>query len=165
MFVRSLRLLRVFRVFKLVGFLNESAIILQALKSSRTKITVFMFFITIVISIFGSIMYLIEGSVNESFDSIPRSIYWAIVTLTTVGYGDISPTTPMGQLLSSVIMILGYAVIAVPTGIVSSEMIKGLTEKQVSTQVCPNCLAEGHDADANFCKYCGEGLNHESREA
>lgn len=159
MFVRSLRLLRVFRVFKLVGFLNESAVIIQALKSSRAKITIFMFFITIVISIFGSIMYLIEGSVNESFDSIPRSIYWAIVTLTTVGYGDISPVTPMGQLLSSVIMILGYAVIAVPTGIVSSEMIKGITAKNISTQVCPNCLAEGHSTDAHFCMYCGHQLN------
>jgi voltage-gated potassium channel len=159
MFVRSLRLLRVFRVFKLVGFLNESAVIVQALKSSRAKITIFMFFITIVISIFGSIMYLIEGSVNESFDSIPRSIYWAIVTLTTVGYGDISPVTPMGQLLSSVIMILGYAVIAVPTGIVSSEMIKGITAKNISTQVCPNCLAEGHSTDAHYCMYCGHQLN------
>ena len=160
-FVRSLRLLRVFRVFKLVGFLNESAVIVQALKASRTKISVFMFFVTIVVSIFGSFMYLIEGSVNESFDSIPRSIYWAIVTLTTVGYGDISPVTPIGQLLSSIIMILGYAVIAVPTGIVSSEMIKSVSKKQVSTQVCPECISEGHDADALYCKYCGEELNPE----
>lgn len=159
MFIRSLRLLRVFRVFKLAGFLNESSIIVEALKASRAKISVFMFFVLIVVSIFGSIMYLIEGSVNESFDSIPRSIYWAIVTLTTVGYGDISPITPLGQLLSSIVMILGYAVIAVPTGIVSSELIKETTKAQMTTQVCPMCLKEGHDADAKYCKYCSEELN------
>jgi voltage-gated potassium channel len=159
MFVRSLRLLRVFRVFKLVGFLNESAVIVTAMKASKTKIIIFMYFIVIVVSIFGSLMYLIEGSLNSGFDSIPRSIYWAIVTLTTVGYGDISPVTSFGQFVSSVIMILGYAVIAVPTGIVSSEMIKQSKKADLSTQVCHNCHAEGHDKDAIYCKYCGHKIN------
>ena len=101
-------------------------------------------------------MYLLEGDVNENFDSIPRSIYWAIVTLTTVGYGDITPVTTLGQFLASAIMILGYSVIAVPTGIVTSEVIK--QDKKISTQVCPNCSKEGHDYDADYCKYCGHEM-------
>lgn len=159
MFVRSLRLLRVFRIFKLAGFINDSTLIINALANSRRKISVFMFFVVIVVTIFGSFMYIVEGGNNDGFDSIPRSIYWAIVTLTTVGYGDISPSTPFGQFLSSVVMILGYAVIAVPTGIVSSEIVKQSSSQELTTQVCPGCYAEGHDHNAKFCKFCGEELN------
>jgi voltage-gated potassium channel len=135
---------------------------MAALKASRDKIFVFVIFILIMVSIFGSIMYLVEGTSNDQFDSIPRSIYWAIVTLTTVGYGDISPETPFGQAIAAFIMISGYAIIAVPTGIVTSEAIQQATKtksKKVSTQSCRFCSAEGHDEDAEYCKYCGELLN------
>ena len=106
-------------------------------------------------------MYLVEGGTNSNFDSIPRSVYWAIVTLTTVGYGDIHPTTPLGQFLASMVMIMGYAIIAVPTGIVTGEIIKGSNKprEEQSTQACQFCCKEGHDYDATFCKYCGEALN------
>lgn len=164
MFIRLLRLLRVFRVFKLAGFLNEGAFIMESLRASKQKIAVFMYFIMIIVSIFGALMYFVEGTVNESFDSIPRSIYWAIVTLTTVGYGDISPMTSIGQFLSSIIMILGYAVIAVPTGIVSSAMVNKVKKDNLSTQVCSNCYLEGHDKDAHYCKRCGHSLDSGNEE-
>ena len=157
--IRALRLLRVFRVFKLGHSMSEGAIIIKAMKASRAKISVFLFFILLLVTILGAIMYLIEGNQNPQFDSIPRSVYWAIVTLTTVGFGDITPTTSLGQFISAAIMILGYAVIAVPTGIVSSEFIK--TAKSTNTQVCRYCAKEGHDDDAVYCKYCGERLNEE----
>ncbi|HID38262.1 MAG TPA: ion transporter [Calditrichaeota bacterium] len=153
--IRLLRVLRIFRVLKLVKFLGESAQLMRALRASRRKITVFLFFILTIVSIMGSVMYLVEGAEN-GFTSIPRSIYWSIVTLTTVGYGDISPQTPLGQTIAAIIMILGYAIIAVPTGIVTTEM--GRHFKTVSTQACPNCAAEGHDPDAVHCKYCGAKL-------
>ncbi len=162
--IRALRLLRIFRIFKLVKFLKESSAIVKALNASRPKITVFMFFILVMVIIFGSIMYLVEGNQNTGFDSIPRSIYWAIVTLTTVGYGDISPVTNLGQFLAAVVMILGYAVIAVPTGIVSAEIIRGEgkeKEPSTNTQACRYCGKEGHDDDAIHCKYCGEILNED----
>ncbi len=155
MVVRLLRVLRIFRVLKLAKFLGESAQLMKALKASRRKITIFLFFILTIVSIMGSVMYLIEGAEN-GFTSIPRSIYWAIVTLTTVGYGDVSPQTPLGQTIAALIMILGYAIIAVPTGIVTTEMTKSF--KNVNTQSCPNCSAEGHDDDAVYCKYCGKKL-------
>jgi voltage-gated potassium channel len=166
MIIRGLRLLRVFRIFKLTQFLSQGQVILTALRASRAKIAVFMFFVMVMVSIFGSLMYLIEGSTNQGFDSIPRSIYWAIVTLTTVGYGDISPLTPLGQFLSSIIMIAGYAVIAVPTGIVSAEVIKGNKKDRdmITTQACRYCSKEGHDKDADYCKYCGEALEDEEDE-
>lgn len=158
--IRALRLLRIFRIFKLGKFLKESAVIMHALKESRAKITVFLTFVLLLVTIVGSIMYLLEGSVNhDEFSSIPRSIYWAIVTITTVGYGDIHPVTPFGQFLASMLMILGYAVIAVPTGIVSAELVDASKEFQTSTQACRNCSLEGHDNDAEFCKYCGTELN------
>ncbi len=165
MLVRGLRLLRVFRIFKLTQFMSQGQVIMSALKASKAKVAVFMFFILIMVSIFGSLMYLIEGSTNKGFDSIPRSIYWAIVTLTTVGYGDIAPATPLGQFLSSIIMISGYAVIAVPTGIVSSEVIKAskITAK-TNTISCRYCSKEGHDNDAVYCKFCGESLEDEEEE-
>ena len=157
--IRALRLLRVFRIFKLGGFLSQSRVITEALVKSREKIFVFLFAILIMVSVFGSIIYLVEGGSNSGFDSIPRSVYWAIVTLTTVGYGDISPQTPFGQFLAAIIMILGYAVIAVPTGIVSGEIVNASHSKKLSTQACSHCMEEDHDADAKFCKSCGEPLN------
>ncbi len=157
--IRVLRVLRVFRVFKLATYIGEASILIQAMKASRRKITIFLMTILTLVIIFGSLMYLIEGSQN-GFSSIPRSIYWAIVTMTTVGYGDISPKTNLGQALASVIMILGYAIIAVPTGIVTAELSLS-SLKKVTTQVCPECLAHGHDTDAVFCKFCSERLNPE----
>ena len=159
MIVRALRLMRIFRILKLGHFLTEGHLLLVALRASRVKITVFLSFVLIVICIMGSLMYLVEGGSGGGFTSIPRSVYWAIVTLTTVGYGDIAPKTPLGQFLASLLMITGYAVIAVPTGIVSSELIKG-SHKVIgtNTRCCRQCTAEGHDDDATFCKYCGASL-------
>jgi len=154
--IRLLRMLRVFRVLKIVKYLGEANQLAAALKASKRKIFVFLFTVMILVIIVGSLMYLIEGEEN-GFTSIPRSIYWAIVTLTTVGYGDVSPQTPIGQILASMIMIIGYGILAVPTGIVTSELVKGKREN-ISTQVCRSCAAEGHDSDAKHCKFCGEEL-------
>jgi len=154
--LRLMRVLRIFRVLKLVQYLNEAKMLMRALKASRRKITVFLFTVLTMVVIFGSIMYVVEGEKN-GFVSIPRSVYWAIVTLTTVGYGDISPKTGLGQAIASVIMILGYGIIAVPTGIVTVEMSRVSAEK-ISTQACPSCSAEGHDIDALYCKYCGHKI-------
>ena len=163
MVIRALRLLRVFRIFKLGNFLFEGQIIIKSLKASRVKISVFLIFVLIMVVIFGSVMYLIEGAAgNEEFDSIPRSVYWAIVTLTTVGYGDISPISPLGQFIAAIIMIMGYAVIAVPTGIVTSEFTQSYRyrklSRELSTRTCGSCMNEDNDFDANFCKICGEPL-------
>lgn len=160
--VRGLRLLRVFRIFKLGHFLKEGQIIVDALRASQAKIIVFLFFVSVLVIIIGSIMYLVEGTVNNpGFSSIPRAIYWAIVTLTTVGYGDITPQTDVGQFFSAIVMILGYAIIAVPTGIVTGEMIRKATaaNEAPNTQACRFCGGEGHDSNALYCKYCGERLN------
>ncbi len=157
--IRALRLLRVFRIFKLGHFLEEGEVIMKALRASRAKITVFLTFVFLLVIIIGSVMYLVEGGQNDGFSSIPRSVYWTIVTLTTVGYGDITPITELGQFLSAFIMILGYSIIAVPTGIVSAEMVNRKKEVPVSSQACRFCGKEGHDPDAVFCKYCGERLN------
>jgi len=162
MVIRGLRLLRVFRIFKLANFLTQGQVIVTALRASRDKIIVFVLFIFLAVCIFGSLMYLVEGQSNPEFDSIPRSVYWAVVTLTTVGYGDISPVTPFGQFIAALIMISGYAVIAVPTGIVTSEVMSATAAKKqntLSTQHCRFCSADGHDGDAHHCKYCGEKLN------
>ncbi|NCC49643.1 MAG: ion transporter [Spartobacteria bacterium] len=150
--IRILRVLRIFRVLKLVTYVGEVRFLTQALRASRRKIAVFLLTLLILVVLLGSFMYMIEGREN-GFDSIPHSIYWAIVTLTTVGYGDISPQTPLGRTLASVIMILGYSIIAVPTGIVTFEMAG--QQEELSTQACPDCGAEGHDPDAVYCKYCG----------
>lgn len=155
--LRALRLLRVFRILKLARFVGESNNFMKALKASRTKIIVFLFFVLILCVILGTIMYLIEGGEN-GFTSIPRSVYWAVVTLTTVGYGDIAPHTPFGQFVASIIMILGYGIIAVPTGIVSSEMVK-VNDVSLNTQSCPNCSTSRHKDDAEFCYHCGTKLN------
>jgi len=153
--IRILRILRIFRIFKLVQFLSEARFLMHALRASGRKIAVFLFTVLTLVIVFGALMYLIEGN-TEGFTSIPRSIYWTIVTLTTVGYGDISPKTGLGQAVASIIMILGYGIIAVPTGIVTVEMTRAASH--VSTQACPECSAEGHDHDAVHCKYCGSKL-------
>ena len=155
--IRSIRLLRVFRVFKLARFLGEASQLTAALKASRPKIVVFIGAVFTLVVIMGTLMYLIEGGEN-GFTSIPKSIYWAVVTLTTVGYGDIAPQTVLGQALATLIMILGYGIIAVPTGIVSAEMSRQKPYAPVSTQACPHCGAEGHDSDAAYCKKCGGHL-------
>jgi voltage-gated potassium channel len=155
--IRAIRLLRIFRIFKLSRYTVAGNNLASAMKASWEKIFVFLFFILNVVVIVGTLMYLIEGP-KHGFESIPTSVYWAIVTMTTVGYGDISPGTPLGQLLASLLMIAGYAIIAVPTGIVTAEMMRP-PEKANSTQVCPHCLHDKHETDAIFCKKCGGKLN------
>ena len=154
--IRTLRLLRIFRVFKLARYVGEGQVLVAALRASRPKIIVFLWGVLTIVVIVGSLMYLIEGDAN-GFTSIPRSIYWAVVTLTTVGYGDIAPQTVLGQILASLLMITGYGIIAIPTGIVSVELA-GAQRQAVSTQACPSCSAEGHDLDARYCRRCGAGL-------
>lgn len=154
--IRILRLLRIFRIFKLSTYLSEAKIITAALRASSKKISVFLAAVLTIVLIIGAAMYVIEGE-EHGFTSIPTAIYWAIVTLTTVGYGDISPHTPVGKALACVVMIIGYSIIAVPTGIVSVEMGQAI-RKGVSTQSCPQCSSEGHDQDAKYCKNCGAEL-------
>lgn len=154
--IRVLRVLRIFRILKVVQYVSEAEVLLRAIRASRTKIVVFLFSIFSLVVILGSMMYLIESE-ETGFTSIPRSVYWAIVTLTTVGYGDISPQTSLGQVLASIVMIMGYSIIAVPTGIFSVEMSRA-ARHTFSSKVCPACSAEGHDADADYCKFCGEAL-------
>ena len=158
--LRALRLLRVFRILKITRFIGESNFLVKALYASRAKISVFLFAVFILCIIFGTLMYLIEEETN-GFTSIPRSIYWAIVTMTTVGYGDIAPQTPLGQLLASLIMIMGYGIIAVPTGIVSSEMTHQTKDVDTNTQACLQCNTETHKDGAIFCHQCGTTLNDE----
>ena len=160
--LRALRLMRIFRILKLARYIGESTNFVRALKMSRAKIAVFLSFVLILCTILGTIMYLVESGEGSGFNSIPRSVYWAIVTLTTVGYGDIAPITPLGQFIASIIMIMGYGIIAIPTGIVSSEMTKSSRRTiQTNTQSCPNCLKEKHRDHAEYCYNCGELLNDE----
>ena len=154
--IRALRLLRIFRVLKIARHLRELASLLEALRATRTKITVFMMIVLTLVLIMGTAMYVVEGE-EAGFTSIPRGIYWAIVTVTTVGYGDIAPRTVFGQVIAAIAMLLGYSLIIIPTGIFSTELAR-VTAKPVTTQVCPACLREGHDLDAIFCKYCGGRL-------
>lgn len=159
--VRTIRLLRIFRLLKLVSYMSAASAIGTSIYNSRRKIGVFIFIVLINAILFGSVMYVVEGEGN-GFKDIPTSIYWAIVTMTTVGYGDISPVTALGKFIAVILMILGFGIIAVPTGIVSAEMVL-LDKKQESTkrltESCPYCLTEGHDSDAVFCKKCGYKLN------
>ena len=152
--IRALRLLRIFRILKLMKFIGASNRILVALRNSRPKIFVFLFAVMIIAIILGTIMYLVEGPKN-GFTSIPTSIYWTIVTLTTVGYGDIAPQTPIGQIIAIFIMIIGYGIIAVPTGIVTAEMAMKGAETDTNTNNCQNCSAEKHKDDAKYCFKCG----------
>lgn len=154
--IRILRLLRVFRIFKLAEYLSESRQLWAAMRASSRKIQVFLFTVSTIVVIVGATMHVVEGP-QSGFVNIPTGIYWAIVTLTTVGYGDIAPTTPFGQFLASLVMLMGYAIIAVPTGIVTAEMSR-LAHGQITTKACEHCSAEGHQHDARFCRRCGEEL-------
>jgi voltage-gated potassium channel len=154
--IRLLRVLRIFRVLKLGRCVGEANVLMRGLVASRRKIFVFLFTVLTLVTIIGSLMYAIEGK-QGGFSSIPRSVYWAIVTLTTVGYGDISPTTAPGQFLASLVMILGYSIIAVPAGIVTVEMSRA-ENKEITTRTCQACMHPGHDKDAQYCKFCGEKL-------
>ncbi|AUC81902.1 ion transporter [Lacinutrix sp. Bg11-31] len=167
--LRALRLLRVFRILKLARYMGASNQLASAIKSSRAKISVFLFAVIIASIIFGTLMYLVEGEEN-GFTNIPKSVYWCIVTLTTVGFGDITPQTPLGQFLATLIMVLGYGIIAVPTGIVSAEYSKTLTKKeeenngepekiQLNSQSCQNCLTTNHKDGAEYCYNCGHNLH------
>ncbi len=151
--VRTLRLLRVFRVFKLAQFLSEAKALRTALASSRAKITVFLAAVLIIICIVGSAMHVIEGP-ESGFTSIPQSIYWAVVTVTTVGYGDVLPATPLGKTLAAFVMLIGYSILIIPGGIISAEWVSA-KGRPTSTQACPDCSREGHEVDAVFCKWCG----------
>ncbi|HSI32918.1 MAG TPA: ion transporter [Tepidisphaeraceae bacterium] len=155
--IRALRVLRVFRVLKMGEYLAEAGLLTAALSRARRKITVFVATVLTLVLIVGAMMHLIEGPAN-GFTSIPISVYWAIVTLTTVGYGDIAPKTPLGQLLASAVMITGYGIIAVPTGIVTAELVRGGATTPKDARKCPTCDADDHDVDASHCKYCGAPL-------
>lgn len=154
--IRLLRVLRIFRVLRLLEFLSEANILLRSLAQSRRKIFVFMFTVFVAIVVFGSLMYIVEGP-EYGFDSIPRSVYWAIVTVTTVGYGDITPHTTMGQVIAALAMLTGYAIIAVPTGIVSAEIFSEM-HRDRDARVCSSCGYKGHNENAHYCLNCGEPL-------
>lgn len=155
--LRALRLLRVFTILKLVRYIGASNHLIKAIKASKAKISVFVFAVVILSIVLGTVIYLIEGNADSGFTSIPRSVYWVVVTMTTVGYGDIAPVTPLGQFFATLVMIMGYGIIAVPTGIVSSEYneSKKLT---INTQVCQHCNESNHDDKAQFCHQCGNTL-------
>ena len=156
--IRALRLLRMFRILKLARYVKEAAILAQALRLSKHKIIVFFGAVLTMVLILGSLLYLIEGEEN-GFTSIPQSVYWAIVTITTVGYGDIAPATVLGKVLASIAMLTGYSIIAVPTGIISVEIGRAVkSERKIKTKVCENCNHGSHDPDAVFCKACGNKL-------
>ncbi len=155
--LRVLRLLRVFRILKLSEYMQEAHVLMNALDNSFRKIAVFLYVVLTLVIVFGSLMYVVEGS-DSGFTSIPKSVYWAIVTLTTVSYGDIAPQSPLGQIIASAIMIMGYGIIAVPTGVYSAELFKQYQADKITNEACPDCGATGHDFDANYCKYCGHPL-------
>ena len=154
--IRAVRLLRVFRVFKLTHYLVEGDVLMKGLRASGPKVTLFLGTVMIVVVIMGAAMYLVEGE-EGGFTSIPTSMYWAVVTMTTVGYGDITPTSALGKILAVTLMVMGYAIIAVPTGIVSAELVQAQS-KLVTTRVCPSCFSEGHARTARFCLDCGGEL-------
>ena len=160
--IRALRLLRIFRIFKLAQFLSEADVLVHAIRRSGRKVVLFLGTVLTLVMIMGALMYLIEGPEN-GFLSIPTGVYWAVVTVTTVGYGDVSPSTPPGRFLAAILMLLGYGILAVPTGIFSAELIRA-ARAPVSTQACLSCSAEGHDVDARYCKFCGEHLGAQGRD-
>lgn len=155
--VRILRILRVFRVLGLKAYMQQAGFLASALKTSQQKITVFFLSLVLLVTIFGAVIYVVEGAEN-GFTSIPVSIYWAVVTVTTTGYGDMSPKTPIGQAIASMVMITGYAIIAVPTGIFTAELARNM-RPQLSPIACPNCGKFGHAVNATFCDRCGHALH------
>jgi voltage-gated potassium channel len=155
--IRTLRLLRVFRILKLTRFVADTQLLLTAIRHSLGKITIFVGTVLAIVAIMGSLMYVIEGP-EHGFDSVPHGMYWAVVTVTTVGFGDITPKTGLGRFVASVLMLIGYGVLAVPTGIFSAELLSLTRERPVTTQACPACSSYGHDTDARHCKYCGAAL-------
>ncbi len=162
--LRALRLLRIFRIFKLAHFLTEAEFLTAAIRGSVRKISIFMLAVITLTIILGSVMYLVEGA-EAGFTSIPESIYWGVVTMTTVGYGDIAPQTALGKFIASAMMLIGYGIIAVPTGILTSELAaEARKNKPESQESCPVCGREGHDGDAVHCKWCGAGLHEETRK-
>lgn len=162
--IRIMRVLRIFRILKLFRYMGEANLLYSALLQARRKILVFLFSVVILIIIFGALMFIIEGP-EHGFHNIPESIYWAIVTITTVGYGDISPQTPLGQFVAALAMICGYAIIAVPTGIIGAELMHEVQRRSLEPEAdqreCVSCKATGHDLNARFCKFCGN-LIHQS---
>jgi len=155
--IRILRVLRIFRVLKLVKFIGESELLIDALQSSRRKITVFLFSVVTIVIIFGSVMYIVETPEN-GFTNIPQSIYWAVVTLTTVGYGDLTPQSNIGKVIAMIIMVMGYGILAVPTGIVTAEITRAMGHNKVTSHICEGCGYRWHDDDAHYCKHCGNTL-------
>lgn len=163
--VRTLRLLRIFRVFKLTRYLSEAAILKHALLTSRHKIAVFMTTVLIVVLIASAIMHVVETNAgNDDFKSMPSAMYWAVITMTTVGYGDITPVTPLGKATTTALVLVGYSLIIIPTGILTAEMA-GTFKPVVTTRACPSCMLEGHDKDAIYCKRCGEHLESRDTDA
>lgn len=158
--IRLLRTLRLFRVLEMMALVGQGRLLLEALKRSRGQIVLFLFTILMLVTIFSSFLYLIEPH-EAGFTSIPTSIYWGIVTLTTVGYGDISPVTPLGQFISVIIMLSGYSIIALPAGVFSAEVIRSLRAERYSDEACPGCGKSEHEHDAKYCKHCGTWLNEE----
>ncbi len=158
--VRILRVLRVFRILKLVRYLGEANVLMRSMFMARRKILVFFFSVLVLSVIFGSLMYIVEGPQN-GFSSIPTSVYWTIVTITTVGYGDITPQTPLGQLVAALAMLTGYSIIAVPTGILTAELTQEISRDRARRR-CPHCHHAGHDIDSNYCRHCGGALDLES---
>ncbi len=161
--LRLLRTLRLFRVLEMMTVVGEGRLLMDALLRSRDQILLFLFTVLIVVTIFSSLLYLIEPA-EAGFTSIPISIYWGIVTLTTVGYGDITPVTPLGQFISMMIMLTGYSIIALPVGVFSAEVIRALRAERYSNEACPGCGKHGHEVDADYCKYCGTWLDEEKPE-
>ncbi|WP_405049919.1 ion transporter [Salinicola endophyticus] len=161
--LRILRVLRVFRVLRLMEFVGEGRMLVQALRRSQRKILLFLITVLLIITIFGALIYMIEPP-EAGFTSMPRSMYWAIVTLTTVGYGDIAPVTPVGQFISAFMMVLGYSILAVPTGVFSAEVIRSIREERYSDEACPGCGHEGHERDSRYCRLCGTWLDEESED-
>jgi voltage-gated potassium channel len=155
--VRLLRLLRIFRILKLGAYVSEFGSLGAALVASRRKIIVFIGFVLVTVTVLGTLMYVVEGPEN-GFTSIPVAIYWGITTMTTVGFGDITPKSDLGRLIASCMMLMGWGILAVPTGIVTAELTARRIGRPVTTRTCPDCLTEGHDIDARFCKHCGKSL-------
>lgn len=154
--IRLVRVLRIFRVLKLVRYLSEADVLMRSIAQARRKIFIFFSIVLVLSTLFGCLMYVVEGPSN-GFSSIPKSIYWTIVTITTVGYGDITPHTILGQLISTLAMLTGYSIIAIPTGIITAELANEM-QREKSVYPCPNCVKAGHDVDATHCKWCGGGL-------